>query len=157
MSSFKINRAPVLTLWAAVVAERLGFDRDEALRYFKLALAIDPAIKVAALYGAVSSDDEVHYCWLAGCSSALVTPVPRTNFRLEQFDQDFNRGLPTPAPADPPAGQRRRYRPCVGSVRPRSFLPRCTCCGGGRPAYRRRCPAGLDRYCCGGTHGGGLR
>jgi len=29
--SFKINRAPVLTLWAVVVAERLGFDHDEAL------------------------------------------------------------------------------------------------------------------------------
>lgn len=27
----KINRAPVLTLWAAVVAERLGFNRAEAL------------------------------------------------------------------------------------------------------------------------------
>ncbi len=27
----KINRAPVLTLWAAVVAERLGFSMDEAL------------------------------------------------------------------------------------------------------------------------------
>src|SRR5580704_3633458 len=27
----QINRAPVLTLWAAVVAERLGFDPDEAL------------------------------------------------------------------------------------------------------------------------------
>jgi len=26
-----INRAPVLTLWAAVVAERLGFDHAEAL------------------------------------------------------------------------------------------------------------------------------
>jgi hypothetical protein len=26
-----INRAPVLTLWAATVAERFGFDRDEAL------------------------------------------------------------------------------------------------------------------------------
>ncbi|WP_247875801.1 hypothetical protein [Azospirillum sp. TSH100] len=26
-----INRAPVLTLWTAVVAERLGLDRDEAL------------------------------------------------------------------------------------------------------------------------------
>lgn len=26
-----INRAPVLTLWAAVVAEQLGLDRDEAL------------------------------------------------------------------------------------------------------------------------------
>ncbi len=27
----KINRAPVLTLWAVVVAERLGYKRDEAL------------------------------------------------------------------------------------------------------------------------------
>jgi len=27
----RINRAPVLTLWATVVAERLGFDHDEAL------------------------------------------------------------------------------------------------------------------------------
>lgn len=27
----EINRAPVLTLWAAVVAERLGYSRDEAL------------------------------------------------------------------------------------------------------------------------------
>lgn len=26
-----VNRAPVLTLWSAVVAERLGFDHDEAL------------------------------------------------------------------------------------------------------------------------------
>jgi hypothetical protein len=29
--SISINRAPVLTLWAAIVAERLGFDRDTAL------------------------------------------------------------------------------------------------------------------------------
>jgi hypothetical protein len=29
--TIRINRAPVLTLWAAVVAERLGFDRAEAL------------------------------------------------------------------------------------------------------------------------------
>ena len=29
--TIKINRAPVLTLWAAVVAERLGFDRETAL------------------------------------------------------------------------------------------------------------------------------
>jgi hypothetical protein len=31
MDTVTINRAPVLTLWAAVVAERLGFDGDEAL------------------------------------------------------------------------------------------------------------------------------
>ena len=30
-STITINRAPVLTLWAAVVAEELGFTRDEAL------------------------------------------------------------------------------------------------------------------------------
>lgn len=29
--TISINRAPVLTLWAAIVAERLGFDHDEAL------------------------------------------------------------------------------------------------------------------------------
>jgi hypothetical protein len=29
--TLSINRAPVLTLWAAVVAERLGFDPDEGL------------------------------------------------------------------------------------------------------------------------------
>src|SRR3954452_24044770 len=29
--TIRVNRAPVLTLWAAVVAERLGFDRDAAL------------------------------------------------------------------------------------------------------------------------------
>src|SRR4051794_16100855 len=28
--TIKINRAPALTLWAAVVAKRLGFDRDMA-------------------------------------------------------------------------------------------------------------------------------
>jgi hypothetical protein len=31
MHTVSINRAPVLTLWAAVVAERLGFESDEAL------------------------------------------------------------------------------------------------------------------------------
>jgi hypothetical protein len=30
-SNILINRAPVLTLWATTVAERLGFDKDEAL------------------------------------------------------------------------------------------------------------------------------
>jgi hypothetical protein len=31
----KINRAPVLTLWAVVVGERLGFEREEALTLAK--------------------------------------------------------------------------------------------------------------------------
>ena len=31
MTTIEINRAPVMTLWASVVAERLGHARDEAL------------------------------------------------------------------------------------------------------------------------------
>ena len=31
MDTVMVNRAPVLTLWAAVVAERLGFEHEEAL------------------------------------------------------------------------------------------------------------------------------
>jgi len=31
--TIEVNRAPVLTLWASAVAERLGFDRDEALTF----------------------------------------------------------------------------------------------------------------------------
>jgi len=31
MTTIQINRAPVMTLWAAVVAERLGYKREEAL------------------------------------------------------------------------------------------------------------------------------
>jgi hypothetical protein len=31
MDTVTVNRAPVLTLWASLAAERLGFDRKEAL------------------------------------------------------------------------------------------------------------------------------
>ena len=33
--TISINRAPVLTLWASVVAQRLGFDENEALSLAK--------------------------------------------------------------------------------------------------------------------------
>jgi len=47
MSERKIhtNRAPVLTLWAAVVAERLGFDRDEALSFGKAVAGLTAQIQ----------------------------------------------------------------------------------------------------------------
>jgi hypothetical protein len=32
-SIVKVNRGPILTLWAAIVAQRLGFTRDEALSW----------------------------------------------------------------------------------------------------------------------------
>ena len=49
-----INRAPVLTLWAAVVAERLGFRRDEALTV----AAVDTRIaRINVRPGRVAYDD----------------------------------------------------------------------------------------------------
>lgn len=40
-----VNRAPVLTLWAAVVAERLGFDRAEALTLGKTVAGLNAQSK----------------------------------------------------------------------------------------------------------------
>jgi hypothetical protein len=40
-----INRAPVLTLWASVVAERLGFNPDEALSLGKALAGLDAQSK----------------------------------------------------------------------------------------------------------------
>lgn len=43
--AISINRAPVLTLWAAVVARRLGFDRDEALTLGKAVAGLNAQAK----------------------------------------------------------------------------------------------------------------
>src|SRR5918911_401146 len=47
--TIKVNRAPVLTLWAAIVAERLGFDRDEALTLGRAVAGSSAAMKGRAL------------------------------------------------------------------------------------------------------------
>jgi len=41
----KINRAPVLTLWAAVVAERMGYKKDEALTFGKAVAGLNAQSK----------------------------------------------------------------------------------------------------------------
>ncbi|HBI43792.1 MAG TPA: hypothetical protein DDY78_13215 [Planctomycetales bacterium] len=43
--SISINRAPVLTMWAAVVAQRLGFDEDEALTLGKAVAGLNAQAK----------------------------------------------------------------------------------------------------------------
>ena len=45
MTTIKINRAPVMTLWAVVVAERLGFDTDEALTLGKAVAGLNAQSK----------------------------------------------------------------------------------------------------------------
>lgn len=41
----KINRAPVMTLWAVVVAERLGYKKDEALTFGKAVAGLNAQSK----------------------------------------------------------------------------------------------------------------
>ena len=45
MKTVSINRAPVLTLWAAVVAQRHGFDEDEALTLGKALAGLNAQAK----------------------------------------------------------------------------------------------------------------
>jgi hypothetical protein len=45
MKTVSINRAPVLTLWAAVVAQRLGFAEDEALTLGKAVAGLNAQAK----------------------------------------------------------------------------------------------------------------
>src|ERR1043165_9430557 len=56
----KINRAPVLTLWAAVVAERLGYDEETALTLGKAVAGLNAQSKGRRLgiYEEKSKEDE---------------------------------------------------------------------------------------------------
>lgn len=47
--SIRINRAPVMTLWAAVVAERLGYQPDEALTLGRVVAGLNAASKARRL------------------------------------------------------------------------------------------------------------
>lgn len=44
-NKIKINRAPVLTLWAAIVAERMGYKKDEALTFGKAVAGLNAQSK----------------------------------------------------------------------------------------------------------------
>src|SRR5262245_51296744 len=46
---FKINRAPVLTLWTAIVAQRLGFSWQEALTLGRAVAGLNAYAKGKAL------------------------------------------------------------------------------------------------------------
>ncbi len=60
MDAVTINRAPVLTLWAAVVAERLGFDPDEALTLGKAVAGLTAQSKGQRLGIFTPSPEAVH-------------------------------------------------------------------------------------------------
>lgn len=71
-------------------------------------LTINDNLKVAALYGALTGDDEVHYCWLIGCRTPTAPtrePVVRQQRGID-IDPDFLQAIPTPvASSSSPLGK----------------------------------------------------
>lgn len=105
-SKITINRAPVLTLWAAVVAERLGFGEDEALSLGKCLAGLNAQAKgrrlgiyKPAAEGAKKARHQPRgeEFWIELCGR----PIPAVN------TDDGVRAVTGATPIDP--GSARRY------------------------------------------------
>jgi hypothetical protein len=103
-----INRAPVMTLWAAVVAERLGFARDEALTLGRAVAGLNAQSKGRALglFAPASPTDVRRKRREHEMGKALhvellhrAVPATRTHEGLRALDPDGT-------PADPAAVER---------------------------------------------------
>ena len=99
-----INRAPVLTLWAAVVAERLGFDPDEALTLGKAVAGLTAQSKGQRLGIFTLSPEAVRKERAKKAKAAGVlrvallgraVPVLRTDFGLRAVDKEQKPMAPT--------------------------------------------------------------
>ena len=114
-----INRAPVLTLWAAVVAERLGFNRDEALSLGKAVAGLNAQTKGRAL-GIFEAKPEAarkakqqkrgEEFWITLCGR----PVPAKD------TENGVRAVSGDKPIDPDSAARylsQKFRDDLGSVR----------------------------------------
>ncbi len=104
MDTVTINRAPVLTLWAAVVAECLGFDPDEALTLGKALAGVTAQSKGQRLGIFTPSPEAVRKERAKKAKAAGVlkvallgraVPVLRTDFGLRAADKDQKPMAPT--------------------------------------------------------------
>jgi len=87
----QINRAPVLTLWAAIVAERLGYDKNEALTLGKAVAGLNAQSKGRSLgiYGEKKDEDKQKASEPG--SSTVAAKKEHVNI---QFIELFGRGVP---------------------------------------------------------------
>lgn len=107
MSSIIINRAPVLTLWAAVVAERLGHPPDTALTLGRAVAGFAARVKARSLGREERKADQK-----AETARPRVEPVTKPAFllgkeiRLLPNDDGEPRAADGDQPSDPAAVQR---------------------------------------------------
>ena len=82
--TIRINRGPVLTLWAAVVAERLGFGHDMALTLGRASLDTNFSI----------ADKAAHVCPVGAIFIKRVgfaTPIGERRYDLEPISEEATR------------------------------------------------------------------
>src|SRR6516165_3976961 len=99
--TISINRAPVLTLWAAVVAERLGFNEDEALSLGKALAGLTAQTKGRRLgiyqpgeEGAQQAREKEHgeQFWIELCGRPLPARNTEEGIRAVKGAQDIEPG-----------------------------------------------------------------
>jgi hypothetical protein len=100
-----INRAPVLTLWAAVVAERLGYDREAALTLGRAVAGLNAQTKGRriGIYPGATPGEPAHRSRSAASGKHVELlgrsiPVVRTRAGVRALDKEN--------PADPEAVER---------------------------------------------------
>jgi hypothetical protein len=89
----KINRAPVLTLWAAVVAERLGYDEETSLTLGKAVAGLNAQSKGKKLgiYEEKSEDETL----APGASAGEKEDKKKEQAAKPEFIELLGRGIPT--------------------------------------------------------------
>jgi hypothetical protein len=94
MDFVTVNRTPVLTLWASVVAERLGFDPDEALTLGKAVVTAQPQTQPFGFFTPSPEAVRKERAKKAKTTGMLrvallgrVVPVVRTDFDLRAMDK----------------------------------------------------------------------
>jgi hypothetical protein len=148
-----INRAPVMTLWAAVVAERLGYDREESLTLGRAVAGLNAASKARTL-GIVKPAEKSKRKREPGAGTALTVelleraiPVARTRAGLRAIDRGGK-------PSDPDAvvrylegkfgdslgAARRAMTALAASLPPRSLAERAHAL---YESFRPAIPAGV--------------
>src|SRR6202051_1205114 len=93
-----INRAPVLTLWATTVAERLGFDHDEALSLGRAVAGLNAQSKGRRLgiFQAARGEGEECKSWGSSCGCPGIGSATARTSTNDPLDGSFsnNRGRP---------------------------------------------------------------
>jgi hypothetical protein len=100
IDAISINRAPVLTLWAAIVAEQLGFTHDEALTLGRAVAGLNAYSKGKALGIFKPTPKEVQAKRAANCFHlpASIRAMPRratagSNSPSEIFESAGSRSI----------------------------------------------------------------